>query len=335
MPESSPTVRDVFELPQPGTPEEESPRWQSLREWMSKEVGSIKKAGLPDLTAKVAELLEIPLPDIFLTSWKKTNLLKERLEESRKSPETALHLELGEHTINSQHRPHIEVRVKKVPVKKLEFTLRLMFKLKGFILKVQNGAVTEVQTGSCEIRGTLEYQGLTIAEKKSTPIALPGRISLERMRGFWEQDKPAIAIASAPTDETGGPEPPVSAVASVAAAAGGLSAAGSRPATQTQPAPTPKPAAQESQAAAPKPAAQAQSAPAAKPAAQTESAPAPKPEAPAFQRPAPTAPTPPKTEPVVAASPEPTSSNGEPKDAATPTPSGPSKPAEEREEFVL
>lgn len=304
MSESSPTVRDVFELPQPGTPEEESPRWQSLREWMSKEVAGIKKAGLPDLTAKVAELLEVPLPDIFLTSWKKTNLLKERLEESRKSPETALHLELGEHTINSQHRPHIEVRVKKMPVKKLEFTLRLMFKLKGFILKVQNGAVTEVQTGSCEIRGTLEYQGLTIAEKKSTPITLPGRISLERMRGFWEEDKPEVVAASpSPIDV----KAPASEVASIAAAAGAAPGATQRPAAQDQPAPPPKPDVPASQPAAPK-----------------------APESPKIELPAP-----PKTEPVAVAAPESKSSNGEPKDVSNPPPPVPSKPAEEREEFVL
>ncbi len=232
MAEPPVTVKDVFELPQGGD-DESSPRWQSLREWMSREVKDIKTAKVPDLTSKVAELLNVPIPDILLTSWKKTNVLRELLEESKKSPETALHLALGEHTINSQHRPHIEVRIQKVSVKKLEFTLRLIFKLKGFVLKIQNGAVTEMETGTCEMQGTLEYQGLPIAEKKAAPIKLPGRMSLEGMRRFWEDDKPQVAAATpAAALNTPGTKIPTHAATSVAAAATSVaatSAASSRP----------------------------------------------------------------------------------------------------------
>jgi hypothetical protein len=175
----STTVRDIFALPQASDTERAPEGWKAFQEKISKEVKGIKVASMPDLAAKMRELFDIPIPEIFLTSWKKANVLQTLLEESKKAPETVMELELSEHTINSQHKPHIEVRVQNTTVKKLEFILRLVFRVKGFVLKIQNGAIKEMRTGLCDARGTMEYQGLIIAEKKLAPIHLPALVHFE------------------------------------------------------------------------------------------------------------------------------------------------------------
>lgn len=197
MADSPTTLRAVFELPESGAPERSSEGWKEFQEKIFTEVKGIKLASMPDFTKKFADLFDIPIPDIFLASWKKTNALQSVLEESRKSPETVMNIELGEHTIVSQHRPSIEVKIQKATVKKLEFTLRLGFILKGFNLKIQNGEVREMQTGVCEAKGTVEYDKLTIAEKKLAPITLPGSIKLSSS-GHEEQTAEKM---SAPTRE--------------------------------------------------------------------------------------------------------------------------------------
>ena len=184
----STTVRDIFALPEVGETEHAPEGWKAFQEKISKEVKGLKVTAMPDLAAKMGELFDIPIPDIFLTSWKKANVLQTLLEESKKTPETVMELELSEHTINSQHKPHIEVRVQNTTVKKLEFILRLVFRVKGFVLKIQNGAIKEMRTGLCDARGTMEYQGLIIAEKKLAPIHLPGLISFEMAK--TEENKP-------------------------------------------------------------------------------------------------------------------------------------------------
>jgi hypothetical protein len=176
---TSTTVRDIFALPEPGKTEDAPAGWSAFQEKMSKEVKGIKTAAMPDLVKKMGELFDIPIPNIFLTSWQKANVLHDLLEESKKTPEKVMELELGEHTINSQHKPHIEVRIQNTKVKELEFVLRLVFKVKGFVLKIQDGAIKEMRVGSCEARGTMEYQGLIIAEKKLAPIQLPVLVSFE------------------------------------------------------------------------------------------------------------------------------------------------------------
>lgn len=174
---ASPTIREIFALPEPGSPEQ-SEGWQEFQEKIAREVKGIKTASLPDLAAKIRELFDIPIPEIFLTAWTKAHVLQNFLAESQKDPETVLELELAEHTVNSQHRPHIEVSIQNTPVKRIEFTLRLIFKLKGFVLKIQSGAIREMRTGKCDARGTLEYQGLLIAEKMLAPISLPAVVSV-------------------------------------------------------------------------------------------------------------------------------------------------------------
>lgn len=196
MSKSSMTVRDVFELPEPGA--EKPSGWKAFESKVTKEIKGVKTAALPDIADKVAELFEIPIPDIFVSSWKKADSIKALLEESRKSPDTVMSTELGEHTINSQHRPHIEVRIQSKVVKKIDFTLKLIFNLKGFVLKIQDGLISGMQTGTCDVKGKLEYQGLVIAEKKLAPITMPGSLSFRPV--VVEPEKPVDSATSLPSE---------------------------------------------------------------------------------------------------------------------------------------
>jgi len=179
MADSVVTVRDVFDLPHAGSPEESSPRWQTLRQWINEELQGVKRSAFDDVSAKIEELLEIPITDIFLASWKRTDAIKDLLEESRKAPDSITSVELGDHSIKSQHHPHVEVRNRNGSSKKVGFTLRLLFKLKGFSLRIQNGSITAMQSGPCEMQGALEYQGLAVAERKNAAIDLPPTVALD------------------------------------------------------------------------------------------------------------------------------------------------------------
>jgi len=94
-----------------------------------------------------------------------------------------MYLEPAQHSINSEHKPHLEMRIKDLPVKKVEFLVKLVFNLNGFVLKVKAGAIQEIQTGVCEVKGTVSYAGQVIVEKKLTPIKLPGRVSVPSSLG--------------------------------------------------------------------------------------------------------------------------------------------------------
>ena len=173
-----PTLRQIFELPEKGTDPSDD-RWKAFQEKVGKEVKGIKwMATVPDLAPKVCELLDIQIPDVLTAAWKKVTDIQAVMEKSKKTPDETTYLELAQHTINSEHKPSIDVKIKGATVKKIELVIQLGFNLKGFLLKIQNGAIREMQTGQCEAKGTIKYGGLTIAEKKLEPIKLPFSIPM-------------------------------------------------------------------------------------------------------------------------------------------------------------
>jgi hypothetical protein len=185
--ETVPTVREIFGMPEKGIAEPGDDRWNAVQERLTEEVKGIKwTAAMPDLAPKLCQLLEIKIPDVLLAAWKKASELQAVIEKSKLTPEEMIYLELAEHSINSEHKPSIDVKLRGAKVKTIELLVQLGFKLKGFVLKIQNGAISEIQTGQCEVKGTIKYAGLNIAEKKLAPIKLPLTIPLENLAALLQ-----------------------------------------------------------------------------------------------------------------------------------------------------
>ncbi len=95
------------------------------------------------------------------------------IEKSKQTPEETTYVELAEHTINSEHKPSIDVKLRGAKLKTIALLVQLGFNLKAFVLKIKNGRIIELQAGHCEVKGTIKFSGLTIAEKKLAPLKLP------------------------------------------------------------------------------------------------------------------------------------------------------------------
>ena len=205
--ESVPTLRQVFSLPEKETDPADD-NWKAFQKKVTKEVKGIKWiASMPDLAPKVCELLNIKVPDLLISAWKKVQDIQRVLAESRNTPDKTVYLELAEHSIDHNSKPSIDVKIKNATVKKLELPIQLGFKLKGFVLKVQNGRIKEIQTGHCEAKGAIKYGTVTIAEKKLEPIKLPFSIKIPDEIPFLTPP-PADADESAEKKAGANPTPP-------------------------------------------------------------------------------------------------------------------------------
>jgi hypothetical protein len=177
-PQAAPTLRDAFQVPEKATDKGDT-HWQAFQEKLKEETKGIKwTAAMPDLGAKICELLDIKIHDVLMTAWKKADALRQALADSKLDPEKSIYLDLAEHSIDYETKPFIDVKIKGASVKKITLTVMLNLKLKGFTLKVQNGAISQIQTGSCEGKGTIKCEKLAIAEKKLSPIKFPLTINV-------------------------------------------------------------------------------------------------------------------------------------------------------------
>jgi hypothetical protein len=169
------TLKDVFALSPDNIQINSNGKWGELKEKIDSEIKGIKwiKAA-PDLLKKICELLNIEIPDLFIAAWEKEKVIKEALLKSKQSPGKTIEIELAEHTIESELNPYIEIRIQGIPTpKKIKFKVQVSFNLKGFILEIQKGAVTEILPLSCEVTGTFKCEEILLAKKDFEPIKLP------------------------------------------------------------------------------------------------------------------------------------------------------------------
>jgi hypothetical protein len=175
------TLRQVFSIPADDDRDSSADQWNTFQESLAKELKEIKcPVPMSELVPKICELFDLEVPSLLLSWWKKAEDLKSIIEESRKEPDAVRYLDLAEHTIDSEHHPYLEVKIKNATLKRLEFSVHLLFSLKGFALKISDGRIREMTTGMCEVEGTVGYGEITILRRGLAPIHLPGVIPLER-----------------------------------------------------------------------------------------------------------------------------------------------------------
>ena len=198
----APTLRKFFGIPEKASDQGDA-NWQAFRKKLAEETQGIKwTTAMPDLGAKIGELLDIKIHDMLLTAWKKVEAVRQAIEESKQTPDKASYLDLSEHTVDYETRPFIEVKIKRASVKKLTLTVAVNLKVKGFGVKVQNGLIRELRTGKCEGRGLIKYEQLPIAEKEFEAIkfpftiAVPGLITIPETPAKPEPFKPPVASES-------------------------------------------------------------------------------------------------------------------------------------------
>jgi hypothetical protein len=173
MNNSSLSLRRLFSFPDSAATTPPSNEWQKFQSRLASEIKTIKwPAAMPDLVSKIGELFNVELPDLLVSSWKKAREIQEALEESSKSPKEIIVLDLAEHAITNEYHPYVEIRIAGFQLPKIEFKVQIVTTLKGIILKIQAGNITEIQAGSCDFEGKVKYQDLTIADKKLGPIEL-------------------------------------------------------------------------------------------------------------------------------------------------------------------
>src|SRR5215471_5053819 len=152
------TVREAFSTPDPKAKPGTSDPWTDFQHQVKSQVKDVKwVATMPDVTEMLGELFDIPIPGLLLTSWRKADELARLLKESEESPEEVMYLELVEHKIDRELHPSLKILVENVEVHRLDFTVHLSFRLKGFVLRIQDGEIKEILSAQCEFGGSIEF----------------------------------------------------------------------------------------------------------------------------------------------------------------------------------
>ena len=127
---------------------------------------------------KIDDLLDIPIPDILQRAWKKRKEMLKYTDKDKYPPEVTSMVNLLDHTIKSEHNPYLEVKINGNLIGKIDFHIVLSLVIKGILLKIQDGKITEITTGTIKGKGSVKCEDYVILEKESETFNLPGSINL-------------------------------------------------------------------------------------------------------------------------------------------------------------
>jgi hypothetical protein len=129
------------------------------------------------LIGKLGEAMDLDITRILAWGWcKQREIVQYR---DKKNPPEGFHtVPLVEHALVSTHSPTIEPVINGAPTGvKLKFDIVLKLTTKGAVLLIRDGRIVEMRTGNCVGSGSVEYAGLTILERKTAPLTLPGSVA--------------------------------------------------------------------------------------------------------------------------------------------------------------
>ena len=157
MSESSLNLRKLFSFPDPAATTPPSNQWQEFQNRLGREINTIKwPVAMPDLASKIVELFNVELPELFVSSWKKAKELQEALEESGKSPDEVIVLNLADHEMTNEYHPYVEIRIAGMPSpKKIEFKVQIVTALQGINLRSRPGPSQRFRQAAVISKGNL------------------------------------------------------------------------------------------------------------------------------------------------------------------------------------
>ena len=122
--------------------------------------------------------LDVKLTDILGFAWTKIQDLQVCLDRKSYPPnETAL-VPLAEHNIRSTHHPGIELLLGKKVVAEITFDVELTLALEGVVLKIRDGRILEITSGSYSGNGILMFADTVLIKRQTPKYTIPGKLTL-------------------------------------------------------------------------------------------------------------------------------------------------------------
>ena len=131
--------------------------------------GNVLAEGLRN---SIASNFDMSIGGILAAAWGKQRELQKYLGK----PEATNYLRLAKHTVNSDHKPEIEVLLNEKALAKFQFEVKFKLDIEGANLMIHEGMIKKVTAVSGKASCTISYKGYELYKKESQQIDLPGEV---------------------------------------------------------------------------------------------------------------------------------------------------------------
>jgi hypothetical protein len=115
---------------------------------------------------------DMSIEGILALTWSKRRELQKYLEK----PEATNYLRLAKTTVNSDHKPEVEILLNEKGVAKLQFEVKFKLDIEGASLTIHEGMIKKITAISGKGSCTISYNSNELYKKESKQIDLPGEV---------------------------------------------------------------------------------------------------------------------------------------------------------------
>jgi len=150
---------------------------RSLQETLTRMLPKSAVAALSKTIAgRMQELLDVEISDVLGSAWSKSKEIREAIKATKLNSNETVLIPLMEHTIESEHRPYVDIRQGQITLARVTFQVSLEVLLKGAELKIEKGRIQEIITGEAKTVGKLRLGGATLLERKIESLHVAGPV---------------------------------------------------------------------------------------------------------------------------------------------------------------
>lgn len=120
----------------------------------------------------ISSNFDMSIGGILALAWSKSRELQKYLDK----PEATNYLRLAKTTVNSDHKPEVEILFNEKGVAKLKFEVKFKLDIEGANLTIHEGMIKKVAAISGKGSCTISYNGNELFKKESQQIDLPGEV---------------------------------------------------------------------------------------------------------------------------------------------------------------
>jgi hypothetical protein len=152
---------------------------ENARQEIAKEATSIRWPWVRDAVVEESRrLLDLNVIDVLVGSWKRYMQIAQYADNKKYSHKEEILAPLATHTVQSQHHPYIQILLKEHEVGRVKFDLEFSLILEGFVLKIRDGRILEILSGSGQGEGSLSLANDPLWKRELKPVRFPGHVSL-------------------------------------------------------------------------------------------------------------------------------------------------------------
>lgn len=162
----------------PLEPLHESDAMQKVRGSLANAPAVVRNFATESVRDALKSALNVPLVDVFAAALKTFQDLRKYCDQSKYPPGEISNYALARHVISSSHRPRFRVLFEGTPCgPEIDFDVELKLTIEAASLEILDAKIMKVATGSIQGSGSISCAGATLIERKTSPLAIPGKFS--------------------------------------------------------------------------------------------------------------------------------------------------------------